>query len=66
MKLLTRKEAAEFLRISIRKLDDLAATGMIPYCKIGDGSRSRVVYELRDIEEFIENSRSKYSTKLAS
>jgi excisionase family DNA binding protein len=57
MKLLTRKEAAEFLRISLRKLDELASEGEIPYSKMGKGIRSRVVFKLQDLENYVDRQR---------
>ena len=57
MELLTRKEAALFLKISLRKLDSLAADGEIPYSKMGQGLRSRVVYEKQDLENFVRRQR---------
>ena len=53
MELLNRKEAAEFLRVSQRKLDQLAADGDIPYSKMGSGIRARVVYDLKDLEDYV-------------
>ena len=50
--LLTREEAAQFLRISLRKLDDLASKGKIQYAKL-DG---RVLYREQDLVEYIERN----------
>jgi len=52
MKLLTRPETAKFLRISLRKLDQLAAEGDIPYAKIG----GRVVYREEDLLKYVEEN----------
>lgn len=51
---LTRKEAAQYLRVSIRKLDELAATGEVLRVKLGSGPRARVLFRLVDLELFIE------------
>jgi excisionase family DNA binding protein len=53
MQLFSRKEAAEFLRISLRKLDALAAEGKLRYSKIGPGKRARVLYRQEDLDNFI-------------
>ena len=53
MKLLNRDEAAEFLRISMRSLDRLAARGEIPYSKIG----KKVVYSQTDLESYFRKMR---------
>ena len=53
MQLLTRQEAATFLRISLRKLDALAAQGEIRYARLGNAQRCRVVYEKEELERFI-------------
>ncbi len=52
---LTRDEAADYLRISVRKLDQLAADGEIQYSKMGNGRRSRVLYRMEDLDQYIEN-----------
>ena len=53
MNLLTRKEAAEYLRISVRTLDKLGHDGEIPYSKLGNGSRARVVYQRKNIDAYL-------------
>ena len=53
MTLLTRKEAARFLRISLRKLDALASQGRLRFSKLGPGKRARVVYRQEDLDEFV-------------
>jgi excisionase family DNA binding protein len=50
---LTRKEAAEYLRISVRTLDKLAQDGDIPYSKLGNGSRARVVYQRKNLDAYL-------------
>jgi len=51
---LTRKEAADYLRISVRTLDSLARKGEIPYSKLGNGIRARVVYQRKDLDAYLE------------
>ena len=53
----TRKEAADYLRISVRTLDSLAQKGEIPYSKLGNGIRARVVYQRKDLDAFLERMR---------
>ncbi len=53
MSLLTRKEAASWLRVSLRKLDALAAEGSLRFLKIGPGKKARVLYREEDLEEFV-------------
>lgn len=50
-KLMTRKQAAEHLVVSIRTLDGFTSTGQIPRVKLG----ARVLYREQDIDEFIES-----------
>lgn len=54
--IMSRAEAAEYLRISIRKLDYLAEAGELKFIKLGEGKRSRVLYRRKDINEFIESN----------
>lgn len=58
MENMTRKEAAAYLRISVRKLDYMAEQGMIRRCKLGDGKRARVLYRKMDLDDFIESQMS--------
>lgn len=53
MELLTRPEAAYYLRISLRKIDALAATGEIPCSKFGKGKRARVLYRKQDLDRYV-------------
>lgn len=53
--LLTEKEAAEMLSVSIRTLYSLRKSGRIPYVKFGKGGRPR--YWRKDLEKFIEENR---------
>lgn len=65
--LLTTVEAAKFLRLSHRTLERLRVQGTGPkYMKAGPGLRARVLYELRDLRNWIERkygSTSEYSNK---
>ncbi len=54
---LTRQEAADYLRISVRLLDQKAANGEIVYYKLGNGPTSRVLYKFTDLKKYIENCR---------
>jgi len=54
VELLTRKEAARYLRLSVRKLDLLSAEGKIRRVKLGEGKRARVLFRREDLEAFIE------------
>jgi hypothetical protein len=52
--LLTTVEAAEYLRLSPRTLEDMRVTGNGPrYFKLGPGKRSKVVYRKNDLEQWI-------------
>jgi excisionase family DNA binding protein len=50
----TRPEAAEYLRISIPQLDNLAREGEIVRAKFGVGPRARVLYRLQDLDAYVE------------
>lgn len=52
--LLTRLEAAEFLRLSPRKVDQLAASGELPKVKIG----ACVRFYRDDLEAFVAGCRT--------
>jgi len=54
---LTRHEAAEHLRVSVRSIDQKASDGKIPYYKLGNRATSRVVFKLRDLKKYIEKCR---------
>ena len=62
--LMTRPEAANYLRISLRKLDALAATGEIPCSKFGKGKRARVLYRKQDLERYVLNNLTITSTHI--
>ena len=51
--LLTRDEAAGYLRLSVSKLDTAARNGEIRRVKIGDGPRARVLYRINDLDEYV-------------
>jgi excisionase family DNA binding protein len=51
---LTRREAAEYLRISVRTLDKLAKERKVSCSKLGDGLRARVVYQRRELDAYLE------------
>lgn len=51
---MTRKEAADYLRLSVSKLDQLAAHGKIVRCKIGGGSSASVLFRRRELDKFVE------------
>ena len=50
---LTREEAAEYLRVSIRKLDSLARCGFVSKPKLGEGRRGVVVFRRTDLDRFV-------------
>ena len=63
--LLTTLEAATYLRLSPRTLEDMRVTGAGPrYYKLGPGKRSKVVYRKDDLEAWFTrfgfNSTSEY------
>ena len=58
MENMTRKEAADYLRISVRKLDYMAEQGIIRRCKLGNGKRARVLYRKKDLDKFVESQLS--------
>ena len=51
MRLLTEKEAADFLHISPRKLWDLRVSGEIPHVRIGQCVR----YSVDDLNDWIDS-----------
>ena len=58
MELLTRKEAAEYLRLSLRKLDALAAADQIRRVKLGEGKRGRVLFRRTDLDAYVQDNLS--------
>lgn len=59
---LNSQEAADILRISIRTLERMRVEGTGPrYLKAGAGTRSRVLYRLADLDEWLQG-RSFHST----
>lgn len=64
--LLTTAEAADYLRLSPRTLEDMRVTGRGPrYFKLGPGKRSKVVYRREELDawltQFGYGSTSEYS-----
>ncbi len=54
---LTSKETAELLKISTQTLERMRVTGGgPPFMKAGTGKRSRVLYKLSDITEWLESN----------
>jgi hypothetical protein len=52
--LLTTVEAAEYLRLPPRTLEDMRVTGNGPrYFKLGPGKRSKVVYKRDDLDGWL-------------
>ncbi len=52
---LTTAEAADYLRLKRRTLEDMRVTGNGPrYYKMGPGRMSRVVYRMVDLENWVE------------
>lgn len=52
--LLTTVEAADYLRLSPRTLEDMRVTGNGPrYFKLGPGKRSKVVYRREELEAWL-------------
>jgi len=54
-RLVTRAEAAYWLRISIRKIDQLVAEGLIGRVKIGTAVR----FDIQDLLDFIHSSKDR-------
>jgi len=50
----TREEAAEYLRMSVAKLDQLAARGEVRRAKLGDARKSSVLFRRGDLDTFVE------------
>lgn len=52
---LTAVEVADMLRLSPRTLENLRLAGKGPeYIRLGSGGRAKVLYNLRDVEAWIE------------
>lgn len=51
----TREEAAEYLRVSPRSVDRLAASGRLLRVKFGDHDKSRVRFRRQDLDAFVES-----------
>lgn len=48
---LSRKDAASYLSVSTRQLDNYAAAGLIPRIKLG----AKTVYRVADLDAFLES-----------
>jgi predicted DNA-binding transcriptional regulator AlpA len=56
--LLTCKEAAHLLRLSVPTLERLRAQSVGPkYIKLGTGKRARVVYRRSDLNDWLDGNR---------
>lgn len=53
---LTRQEAANYLRISVRTLDKLTKNGEIVHYKFG-GSNAKVLFKYEDLLSYVESFR---------
>lgn len=53
---LTRQEAAEFLRVSVRTLDKLTKQGDIAHYKFG-GANAKVLFRIEDLRAYVESFR---------
>ena len=51
---LTRKESAEYLRISLRTFDDLVSKGLLPKFRV---SKGRIVFRRKDLDDYVESNR---------
>ena len=52
-KLLTKKEAAEYLECSVTQIDRYRRSGVLPYVKMSPHSNSKVLFDIADIQDFI-------------
>jgi predicted DNA-binding transcriptional regulator AlpA len=56
--LLTCKEAAHKLRLAVPTLERMRAQGLgPPYIKLGPGKKARVVYRLKDLQDWLDGNR---------
>ena len=62
LRVLTRQEAAELLKLSVRTLDYLTATGQIPHKRIGRSVR----FSERAIEQWMEQDNGEDFRKVKS
>lgn len=51
----TREEATEYLRMSVAKLDQLAARRDVQRAKLGAGQRSSVLFRKRDLDDYVQS-----------
>ena len=54
---LTRPEAAEYVRLSLRAFDDRAAEGSIAFHRLGDGPKAPVRFRKIDLDSFLDRCR---------
>lgn len=57
---MSRKEIAKYLDVSTQSIDLWRRRGWIPYIKLGDLTNSRVLFDVQDVNDFME--RRKYNT----
>ncbi len=60
--LLTKKEAAEFLRVSISTIEKLRYDGSIPFVKLG----KRVFFKKTALADYVERQQFTYANKETS
>lgn len=53
IKMLTRKEAAAWLRVSLRTLDRLVAAGEVGIVRVGGDQRGRVLISTHELERWV-------------
>ena len=56
----TRKEAAKYLRVGLRKIDELTASGKLSRAKLGDKEGSCVIFRKIDLDEYVERQLEEY------
>ena len=54
---LTRPEAAEYVKLSLRTLDDRVAEGLIAFHRLGGSPKSPIRFRKRDLDSFLDNCR---------
>jgi len=54
MEWMTRKEAAEYLRVSLRTFDDLASRGLFARYR---SSAHRIVFSRNDLDDYVRRNR---------
>ena len=56
----SRKQLSEWLGVSIQTIDIWRKRGYLPYIKMGGNTNAKVLFDKRDVEEYLE--RRKYNT----